>query len=299
MVGLGLGGEWSAGATLVAETWPAPLRQRAMSFMQSGWSIGYMLAAVVSGFVLPRWGWRVLFLTGLLPALLTIYIRRGVEEPEVWRRNATADRGRVSAPSSALPSAPSPSAQRHSLPQRSWVTGDCSHGCRDFCRHRLPAGGAGADIVQTSAWVFLIQSGGFAGYIAFGFLCERFGRRRTFTAYVLCAALLTLVYGNLPAWGFPSLLLPLGPLVGFFGTGFFSLLALFSRNCTRHRFAARGRVSATTFGRLLCAAAPWATGTLADHSGIGAALGLNAAFFLMAAVLIRFLPVPNASEVHL
>src|SRR3954453_3939293 len=92
VVGLGLGGQWSAGATLVAETWPAALRQRAVSFMQSGWSIGYMLAAVVSAVVLPRWGWRVLFLTGLLPALLTIWIRTSVEEPAIWREQARTAR---------------------------------------------------------------------------------------------------------------------------------------------------------------------------------------------------------------
>lgn len=88
LVGIGLGGEWSAGATLVSESWPAAGRQKVIAFMQSGWAIGYMLAALVSGFILPRFGWRVLFLTGLLPALLTIFVRHGVEEPAVWRRRS-------------------------------------------------------------------------------------------------------------------------------------------------------------------------------------------------------------------
>ena len=62
LVGLGLGGEWSAGATLVAETWPPEHRAKAIGVMQSGWAMGYMLAAVVSAIVLPNWGWRALFL---------------------------------------------------------------------------------------------------------------------------------------------------------------------------------------------------------------------------------------------
>src|SRR5579884_1197583 len=68
LVGIGLGGEWSAGAVLVAETWPAEQRGRAVGLMQSGWAIGYMLAAGVTAVVLPRLGWRMLFLAGLLPA---------------------------------------------------------------------------------------------------------------------------------------------------------------------------------------------------------------------------------------
>src|SRR5271157_4606205 len=86
IVGIGLGGEWSAGATLVSESWPPGTRGRAIGFMQAGWAIGYMLAAVASGLILPVYGWRALFLVGLIPALLTIWIRRSVEEPEVWRR---------------------------------------------------------------------------------------------------------------------------------------------------------------------------------------------------------------------
>ena len=88
LVGLGLGGEWSAGAVLVAEWWPASQRGKAMGIMQSGWALGYMAAALVSGFVLPRWGWRVLFLVGVLPALVTVAIRFTVQEPPVWTQRA-------------------------------------------------------------------------------------------------------------------------------------------------------------------------------------------------------------------
>ena len=84
VVGLGLGGEWSTGTVLVAESWPARHRAKAIGMMQSGFALGYMLAAALAALVLPRWGWRVLFLIGVLPALLTFLIRRHVREPEVW-----------------------------------------------------------------------------------------------------------------------------------------------------------------------------------------------------------------------
>src|SRR5437764_839517 len=69
LVGLGMGGEWSCGSVLVAETWPAEHRGKAMGLMQSGWAIGALIAAAVSGLTLARFGWRVLFLIGALPAV--------------------------------------------------------------------------------------------------------------------------------------------------------------------------------------------------------------------------------------
>jgi len=291
MVGIGLGGEWSAGATLVAETWPVHLRQRAISFMQSGWSIGYMLAAALSGFILPRFGWRVLFLTGLLPALLTVFVRQGVQEPPVWQRRTKEQKqaggftrifkaplGSITLRATALAS----TTLLGYWGLFTWVPG--------FLSAPVSAGGAGISMFGTSSWVFLMQAGGFAGYIAFGFLCERFGRRNVFTTYVTAAAILTLVYGNLPAWGLSSWLVWVGPFVGFFGTGFFSLFGALLAEIYPTSVRGAGQGFCYNFGRLLCAAAPWGTGLLADSWGIGAALGLNSGFFLISAFLIRFLP---------
>ena len=78
LAGIGLGGEWAAGSVLVAETWPAEHRGKAIGLMQSAWAIGYMLAAILAAVVLPGWGWRPLFVLGLLPAAATIWMRRGI-----------------------------------------------------------------------------------------------------------------------------------------------------------------------------------------------------------------------------
>src|SRR5204863_5127058 len=85
LLGLGMGGQWAAGAALVAETWSAEHRGKALGFMQSGYAIGYALAALVAAIVLPRWGWRAVFFVGILPAFLTLWIRRGVAESPLWR----------------------------------------------------------------------------------------------------------------------------------------------------------------------------------------------------------------------
>lgn len=90
LLGLGMGGEWATGAALVAETWRPEHRGKALGLMQSGFAVGYALAAVITTVVLPRWGWRAVFFVGVLPALLTLWIRRSVPESPLWLELKTA-----------------------------------------------------------------------------------------------------------------------------------------------------------------------------------------------------------------
>src|SRR5437763_11645216 len=89
LVGLGMGGEWSCGSVLVGETWPPEPRGKALGVLQSGWAIGALFAAALSALMLTRFGWRVLFLVGALPAIAAFFIRRGVEAPRIWRARDT------------------------------------------------------------------------------------------------------------------------------------------------------------------------------------------------------------------
>src|SRR6476646_5784358 len=98
LLGLGMGGEWASGAALVSETWPAKHRGRALGLMQSAWAIGFAAAALVVGFVLPRWGWRAVFFVGILPALFTLWVRRNVEEPELWKARRAMPASAAAAP---------------------------------------------------------------------------------------------------------------------------------------------------------------------------------------------------------
>src|SRR5580700_5196150 len=84
VLGLGMGGEWNTGAALVAETWPTELRAKAIAVVQSSWAVGYALAALVAGVVLRYSNWRMVFFVGILPALITLWIRNGVPESQMW-----------------------------------------------------------------------------------------------------------------------------------------------------------------------------------------------------------------------
>ncbi|MCU1258707.1 MAG: major facilitator superfamily 1 [Bryobacterales bacterium] len=287
LVGFGLGGEWSAGAVLVAETWPAKHRAKAISFMQAGWALGYLLAAGVTAVVLPRFGWRALFLTGLLPALLALAVQRGVAEPKVW-----LERTRI-AGGPGFGSIFRPPLRRRTVLATllttsvlfaywglfTWLPG--------FLSAPRAAGGAGLSILRTSAALVPMQIGAFVGYVSFGWIADRFGRRATFVAYMLMAAILTPIYGFARS---ESTLVLLGPLIGFFGSGYFSLFGAMLAEIYPSSIRGAAQGFTYNFGRGLSALAPFLVGALADRNGIGAALAVNSAFFLTGAILIFTIP---------
>src|SRR6202521_431023 len=88
LLGLGMGGEWTAAAALIAETWRPEHRGKALGLMQSSYAIGEAIAALVVALVLPHFGWRPVFFVGVLPAFLVFWIQRRVPEPELWKQRA-------------------------------------------------------------------------------------------------------------------------------------------------------------------------------------------------------------------
>ncbi|HBY63743.1 MAG TPA: MFS transporter [Solibacterales bacterium] len=296
LVGIGLGGEWSAGATLVSEFWPPEHRAKAIGFMQSGWALGYIAAAGLSALILPRWGWRVLFLIGVLPALLTLVVRRKVQEPPVWLEHRQARPpltalfrgaiGRLTFLATTLTTA----VLFAYWGLFTWLPG--------FLSAPRDAGGAGLTIVRTGGFVIAMQLGAFAGYLCFGWLADRWGRRPAFALYVLGAALVTPLYGTAPGWGGEAVLLAMGPLVGFLGTGFFALFGAMLAEIYPTEIRGAGQGFTYNFGRGLSALAPYAVGAIADRSGLGTALALNAAFFLAGAVLVFTLPETKSTDLR-
>jgi MFS family permease len=290
VVGLGLGGAWSAGAVLVSESWPPQHRAKAIGLMQSGWALGYMLAAVTTALILPRFGWRILFLVGVLPALLTVWIQRKVKEPEVWSKETTPiPIGSLFRPPlrnrTILATLLATSVLFAYWGVNTWLPG--------FLSAPKDQGGAGLNILKTSGWIFTMQIGAFLGYVSFGWIADRFGRRPAFFCYVMAAAILTPIYGMTPRWAGQSAetwLLVLGPFLGFCGTGFFALFGAMLAELYPTAVRGAGQGFVYNVGRAASALAPLAVGAIADRQGIGAALALSSAFFLIGAVLIFTLP---------
>jgi MFS family permease len=148
-------------------------------------------------------------------------------------------------------------------------------------------GGRGLDLFRTTTWLVVMGAGKWLGYVCFGFGADRFGRRRAYVGYLLVAALLVPVYG---LTGSAAWLLALGPLVAFFGTGYFSGFAALASELFPTEVRATAMGLSYNIGRGLSALAPLAVGALATRYGLGAAFLLQAAAFLAAALFALALP---------
>jgi len=295
LLGLGMGGEWASGAAMVAEIWPAHYRAKALSVVQSSWAVGYAAGAGLVALILPHFGWRAVFFAGIAPALIAVWLQRTLHEPVEWTskhasRPPIAELFRGALGRSLLVcSAMNAAALFAYWGLFTWMP--------HFLSQPVAAGGHGLSIVATSGWTILIQTGTFVGYVSFGYLADRFGRKPVYIGYLLAAA------GLAPLFAFvdsPALLLVIGPLVGFFGTGYFSGFSVISSEL----FPAPLRGSAMGFayniGRLASAAAPYAIGKISEAADLRLALSITAAGFLAAALIatqLRLSAPPAVREV--
>lgn len=297
LVGLGMGGEWSAGSVLVAESWPPALRARAMGLMQAGWAVGALAAAGLSALILEPYGWRVLFLVGALPAVAAFLIRRTVQEPDLW----TAQRERPAASATGFrPIFRPPLLQRTLLASAlaafvlvaywglfSWLP--------SFLATPVEKGGAGLSLTRSAHWMVLVQLGAFAGYVTFGWIADKLGRRPAFTLFMIAASIVVPLYALAPS---ATVLTFVGPLVGFFGSGYFSIFGALLAELYPTSLRGTAQGFCYNAGRLASAIAPWAIGRAAQTRGLGMAIGINAGFFALAGILVWFLPETKGTDLE-
>lgn len=196
LFGIGMGGEWGVGASMAMESTPPKWRGVLSGILQSGYSIGYLLAAIASRAVLPTLGWRWMFWLGALPALLALYIRRNVPESEAWlehRAGAVSDIGA--------------SVRAHAkgfiyLVILMTFMMFLSHGTQDlypdFLKHDRHIA------ATTVPWIAILYNvGAVVGAIIFGHISQRIGRRHS----MIAALALSLIV--MPMWAFGGTLLVL------------------------------------------------------------------------------------------
>lgn len=291
LVGLGLGGEWAAGSVLVAEVWEPEHRGKAIGVVQCGWALGYMAAAVLAGAIIPRHGWRPLFVVGVVPALLTLWVRKNIPEPELWRKAREKNVPSSLQVVTRIFSPPFLATTSYFIVLSSvlmfaywglftWIPA--------YISAPVSAGGAGMSIVRSTPWIIVIQVGALFGYTSFGFLSDRFGRRPSFLLFVLGAALCVPIYalhGRSSA-----MLLLLGPLVGFFGHGYFSVFGTMMAELFPSALRATAQGLCYNIGRGISVFAPATIGFLADRSGIGVALACTSVLYILAAGVMYLLP---------
>ncbi len=298
VLGIGMGGEWASGAVLVSETWPAAHRNKAISIMQSGWAIGYILAALMAALILgmPALGndaWRLLFLVGVVPAFFTLWIRRNVHEPQAWTARHAKAKDTDPNPFGVI-FGPRMLGRTLRIIMLGAATQFAYWGVffwlPAFLARPIEQGGAGMSVVSSLNWIIAVQIGAYLGYLSFGFIADRLGRRNTFILFMVAAALLVPTYGQMARS--PMILLLLGPVLGYFGSGHFSMFGSFVAELFPAEVRATGQGTSYNIGRMAGAIAPYTIGALATLPGIGIglALSITSAFFLLAAALTFTLP---------
>jgi MFS family permease len=313
LLGLGMGGEWNTGATLVAETWPSHLRARAMAMVQSSWAIGYAMAALVAGIMLRYANWRYVFFVGILPALVTLWIRRSVPESEMWSgaKNLQASDGASPRISSAQVSGESvrnlgdifrPPLLRNTVSLLllnffglfgwwglfTWIP--------PYLSIPVEQGGRGFGVLSTTGLLLTLNLlGMLPGYLLFGPAADRLGRKGAFVLYLGAAGLLVPLYSMARS---PAALMVMGIAVAFFGTGFFSGSGLIASEL--FPTAVRARALGVTYNgaRMLSAVAPFVIGSLGQKHGLDTAFYLCALAFLLAAVSVLPLPETRGRELQ-
>jgi MFS family permease len=307
VLGLGMGGEWNTGATLVAESWPTEFRAKAISIVQSSWALGFAAAALVAGPVSRYYGWRAVFFVGILPAVITLWIQRRVPESEMWReREESRSRGEEKSP--LLPKAGRNGAPSHA---------DFAVIFRPpYVRHTfalllfnffgmfawwglftwlppylsLPVsqGGRGFGVMgMTTLMVVLNLCGMFPGYASFGWVADHIGRRKAFLYYSLAAALLIPLYAMARS---PGVLLVLGTFVAFFGTGIFSGSGIMGSEIFPTAVRARALGFTYNGARTMSSLAPLVIGRVGQAKGLSWAFYLCAVGYLLAALMTTQLP---------
>jgi predicted MFS family arabinose efflux permease len=252
--------------------------------------------------VLPRWGWRAVFFVGVLPAFFTLWVRRHVREPRIWLE--ARQWGPAAAASPHPPPARPGDVFRGPL-LRLTVPLTLMNACTMFAWWgynlwlpgylSLPAaaGGLGFRAETMTLFIAFMQVGMWFGYVTFGFISDAVGRRRAYVGYTLTAAALILLYTSLEH---PLALFLLGPLVAFFGTGYFSGFGAVTAEVYPTAIRATAQGLTYNIGRIASAAAPFTVGTLAQTHGFRTALSVTAAAFVAAAVAWRWIPETRGRE---
>ena len=227
----------------------------------------------------------------MLPALATAWVLRRVEEPEAWRE------AKREAP--AVQSGRGAIAEIFSGPMlRLTVFVTLMNACTLYAywafTQWVPAylelspaqGGLGLGSYKTLLLVAM-NVGMWFGYVTFGLISDRVGRKRTYVTYVLAAAVFVMAYASMRT---PYALLVVSPFVGFFGAGYFSGFGAVTAEIYPTRIRASAQGFTYNLGRIVSAAAPWTVGTLARSHGFTAAFATAAVAFLLAAVAWIWIP---------
>jgi MFS family permease len=290
LLGLGFGGEWAAGAVLLGESIRAEHRGKALGIMQAGWAIGWGMATLlyaVSFTVLPEErAWRVLFMVGILPALLVFFVRRYVEEPQIYLESRAKLAAKGDRPS--FFEIFRPPLLRVTLIGGLMGTG--AQGGYSAVTTFLPTflrTERGLSVIGSTGYLAVLITGSFCGYLTGGFLSDRIGRRMQFLVFAIGAGIVVVTYTSLSFGN--SAMLVLGFPLGFFASGVFSAMGAFYTENFPTRVRGVGQGFTYNVGRAMGALFPALVGLLSESIPLGQAIGVFAGIAYATMAVAAFL----------
>jgi MFS family permease len=298
--GIGIGGEWAAGAALIAETWPARSRARAMQIMQMAFAFGFFAAAGIN-IVLGPISWRYVLAAGILPAIVTLFIRAFVPEPELWRT------ARAKAKADAVDGGPADTAgATFALIFKPGLLGRTIVGALVTLAMLV---GSWAALTLLPGWInqlqppinpataswnvsycfILLNIGAVFGYLVLMVVNDRLGRRLSY--FIFCAgSLASILYTFRASTTYADLQIML-PVLGFFIIGGFGTFASYLPELYPTRVRATGQGFCYNVSRMMTAPGPLIAGTLVGTFGsIPRACSAVALFMIVGLIVIWFGP---------
>ncbi|MCM6775501.1 MFS transporter [Nocardia sp. CDC159] len=294
--GLGFGGEWAAGAILVAEYARPEYRGRAVAFVQSAWAAGWGLAVCVYTVVFQVFdesvAWRVLFFTGALPALLIVWVRRSVTDAAAHteRLAGTAERGRFGAifgrdllRTTFFAALLATGVQGGYYTLATWLPTYLKKS-----RHLT--------VVGTGGYLVFLILGAFLGYVSGGILTDKLGRKRNIQLFAVLSVVFMVAYTQIPQ-GADTLVLVLGFPLGFATSAIFSGFGSYLSELYPTQFRGTGQGFTYNFGRGVGAVFPTVVGYLAGTSlGLTGAMLFGALGYAVAVLALFGLPETRGRE---
>ncbi|MBM4120547.1 MAG: MFS transporter [Nitrospira sp.] len=296
LTALGIGGEWAAGAALVAEIWPEDKRAKAAGLLQSAWAAGFFLAALFN-LLLRGYGWRALFLVGVVPAVVALLVRLWVKEPEKWARARERELAGGQGPFEKVGELFKGNLRRPTLvgSTLAFVAVFGLWGSTNWTPTLVGTmpdlqGLSKEDIsAHVSYAIMALNAGAVWGYLLFGPLADRFGRKPIFA--LMCAgSLVMLPITFLTPREFAHVLMLL-PVLGFFNNGIFSGFPIYLPELYPTRLRATGAGFCFNAGRVFASVGPFLTGTLTAVLGsVGAAVSAVGLIYAVGLLVLPFAP---------
>jgi MFS family permease len=291
LMGLGFGGEWACAAVLVGEVIRPESRGKAVGAMQSGWAVGWAIALglyLLFFSIMPaETAWRALFWVGISPALLVFFIRRYVQEPEIFKKTqANLDKA---GKSSNFLDIFSPSILKTTLLTCLLTTGaQGGYYAITFWIPKFLRDERKLTVLGTSGYVLVIIVGSLIGYWVSAWLADRIGRRANFILFGICSIITVFLYTQIPVDN--NTIMFLGFPLGFFASGIFSGMGPFLTELFPTRMRGSGQGFAYNFGRGVASFNVLLVGLLSATLPLGQSIGVFAliayGLLILAALLL-------------